>query len=85
MARRRLVSVHSSALKHGITEASAIRAASQAVYIADLEDDSPARQFRLGFDELGRLLEVVVLQFDSGNELIIHAMPARRQYLELLP
>jgi hypothetical protein len=27
----------------------------------------------------------VVLVFDSGNELIIHAMPARMQYLKLLP
>ena len=45
---------------------------------------SPARQLRLGFDSTGRLLEVVVLRFDSGNELVIHAMNARRQYLNLL-
>ena len=45
--------------------------------------DSPARQLRLGFDAAGRLLEVVV-GFDEGNELLIHAMRARRQYLDLL-
>lgn len=45
---------------------------------------APARELRLGFDSVGRLLEVVVLRFDSGNELIIHAMPARKRYLELL-
>lgn len=39
---------------------------------------------RLGFYSASRLLELVVLRFDSGNELIIHAMKARRQYLELL-
>jgi len=39
---------------------------------------------RLGFDTAGRILEVVVLRFDSGNELVIHAMKARPQYLNLL-
>jgi hypothetical protein len=32
----------------------------------------------------GRLLETVVLVFDSGNELLIHAMKARTDYLDLL-
>lgn len=41
-------------------------------------------EFRLGFDQHGRLLELVVLKFDSGNELLIHAMKARRQYWDLL-
>lgn len=76
--------VHPSALKHGIDPASAVTAASSPVYVAHLDDDSPARQFRLGFDEAGRLLELVVLLFDSGNELVIHAMKARPQYYELL-
>jgi hypothetical protein len=31
------------------------------------------------------LLEIVVLTFDSGNELAIHAMKARPQMLDLLP
>jgi hypothetical protein len=30
-------------------------------------------------------LELVVLRFDSGNELIIHSMKARPQMLDLLP
>ena len=64
--------------------ADAVLAAERAVFVSNLDDDSPARQLRLGFDEAGRLLEIVVLRFDSGNELIIHAMRARRQYLDLL-
>jgi hypothetical protein len=44
----------------------------------------PANEFRLGFDTHGRLLELQVLVFDSGEELIIHAMKARKQYLSLL-
>ncbi|MDZ7918408.1 MAG: toxin [Rhodococcus sp. (in: high G+C Gram-positive bacteria)] len=75
---------HKSALKHGISENAGIYAAEHNVYVSDLDDDNPARQFRLGFDPNGRLLELVVLRFDSGNELLIHAMKARPQYVDLL-
>lgn len=44
-----------------------------------------AAELRLGFDTQARLLETVVLIFRSGEEMIIHAMPARRQFWELLP
>lgn len=77
--------VHESALKHGVEPEDAIHAATWALWIEDLDDDSPARQLRLGFDTSGRLLETVVLVFDSGNQLIIHAMKARPQMLDLLP
>ena len=70
--------------KHGVSPEDAIQAATAAIWIEDLDDESPARQLRLGFDTRGRLLETVVLVFDSGNELVIHAMKARRQYLDLL-
>jgi hypothetical protein len=78
------VKVHDSARKHGIDQQDAIHAAQRPVFVSDLDDDSPARQLRLGFDSAGRLLEVVVLRFDSGKELVIHAMKARRQYRDLL-
>ncbi|MEP7765493.1 toxin [Sanguibacter sp. 25GB23B1] len=76
--------VHPSARKHKISEADALHAAIHTVYVAYLDDDSPARQLRLGFNTAGLLLELVVLQFDSGDEMIIHAMKARQQYLDLL-
>jgi hypothetical protein len=79
------VRVHPSARKHGIDPEDAVQAASWAIWIEDLDDDSPARQLRLGFDRSGRLLETVVLVFDSGNELVIHAMRARPHMLDLLP
>ncbi|HEY4268167.1 MAG TPA: toxin [Galbitalea sp.] len=60
------------------------RVAEHPVYVAYLDEDSPARQLRLGFDSSGRLIETVVLQFDSGNELLIHAMKARPEYYDLL-
>ena len=77
--------VHPSARKHGIEPEDAIHAATWATWIEDLDDDSPARQLRLGFDTRGRMLETVVLDFDSGNELVIHAMKARPAMLDLLP
>lgn len=77
--------VHDSALNHGIAHEDVIQAATWPVWIEDLDQDSSSRQLRLGFDTSGRLLETVVLIFDSGNELVIHAMKARRQMLDLLP
>ncbi len=76
--------VHDSAHKHGVNPDDAVHAALHAVFVSDLDEDRPARQLRLGFDTAGRLLEVVVLRFDSGNEFLIHAMKARRAYLDLL-
>lgn len=78
--------VHPSALKHGVDEGDAIQAAQWAQWIEPVEDDGwPHRELRLGFDTRGRLLETAVLVFESGNELVIHAMAARKQYRDLLP
>lgn len=79
------MNVHDSALKHGVHREDAIQAATWAVWIEDLDESSPARQLRLGFDTRGRLLETVVLVFDSGKELVIHAMKARPQMIDLPP
>lgn len=55
------------------------------MFVSELDEENPAREFRLlGFDSAGRLLELVVLRFDGGNELIIHAMKARPKYYDLL-
>jgi hypothetical protein len=80
------VRVHSSALKHGVSTEDAIQAADWSQWIEPLDDnDWPHRELRLGFDTQARLLETVVLIFESGDELVIHAMPARKQYWDLLP
>ncbi len=78
--------VHPSALKHGVSVEDATQAAYWSQWIEPLEDDDwPHRELRLGFDTHARLLETVVLVFESGHELVIHAMPARRQFWDLLP
>ena len=78
--------VHASALKHGVLPEDAVQAADWPQWIEPLEeDDWPHRELRLGFDTRGCLLETVVLVFESGEEMVIHAMPARRQFWDLLP
>lgn len=78
--------VHASALKHGVLPEDAVQAADWSQWIEPLEeDDWPHRELRLGFDTRARLLETVVLVFESGEEMVIHAMPARRQFWDLLP
>ena len=78
--------VHKSALKHGISPEDAIQAAEWSLWIEPLDDDGPPdRELRLGFDSSARLLETVVLVFENGDEMVIHAMPARKKYLDLLP
>ena len=78
--------VHDSALKHGISADDATHAAYWSQWIEPLDDDDwPRRELRLGFDTHTRLLEIIVLVFESGDELIIHGMPARKQYWALLP
>jgi hypothetical protein len=83
------VKLHDSARKHfkrdRLTETGVLRAVEQPAYRAALDDeDDPRRWLLLGFDDAGRMLELVVLEFDSGETLVIHAMKARAQYRELL-
>ena len=76
--------VHRSARKHGISDPDIRAAAEQYLIAYTIDDDQPPRELRLGFDTQGRLLEIVVLRADH-DDLVIHAMKARPQYLDLLP
>jgi hypothetical protein len=49
-----------------------------------LDDGKSGTRLILGFDSQSVLFKLVALVFNLGNELIIHAMPARKQYLKLL-
>ena len=78
--------VHPSALKHGVSAEDAIQAAEWPLWIEHVGDDGPpTRELRLGFDTRALLLETVVLILEGGDEVIIHAMRARKKYLDLLP
>lgn len=82
------LTLHASARKHQrrdkLTDEDIRRAAEYWEFASSPDEDMPANEFRLGFDGQGRLLELQVLIFDSGDELVIHAMKARKQYLGLL-
>lgn len=74
-----------SATKHGIAESDGIHAASHPLWIEPLDDDlTQWRELRLGFDSHARLLETLVVVASDGDELLIHVMKARPQYIQLL-
>lgn len=48
------------------------------------DEDDPRRWLVVGIDQSGRVLELVVLVFDGGAELLVHAMKARAQFRDEL-
>lgn len=78
--------VHSSALRHGVLSEDAVQVGGWPIWVEPIDvEDWPHRELRLGFDTRARLLETVVLIFESDDEIVIHAMLARKQYWDLLP
>ena len=76
--------VVASALTHGVSVKDALYAAQQYIIAYPLGDDPP-RELKLGFDTNARILELVVLTTKRGKQIVIHAMPARPAYIDLLP
>lgn len=77
--------VHDSARKHAISHDDVVKAGTDFLIAFPLDEGPPSKELRLGFDQSGRLLEIVVLTFDNGTELAIHAMKCRPTYIDLLP
>ena len=78
--------IHRSARKHGISDRQIEHVLDHARLVADLDDRaSPARTLVLGPDAAGNMLELIVLHFDDGRDMVIHAMSMRRRYESLLP
>ena len=79
------VEFHRSASKHCVVTDDVQHAVANAFVVADMGDDeSPLRTLVLGPDRSGNMLEVIVLHFDDGREMVIHAMPMRADYRGLL-
>lgn len=79
--------IHSAARKHfqrdHLSDEIILYAVSHALSSRPLDaEDDPRRWLVLGLDPAGRALELVMLVFDDGHELIIHAMKARQKYLD---
>ncbi|EEJ52890.1 hypothetical protein HMPREF0578_1517 [Mobiluncus mulieris 28-1] len=72
-----------SAYKHGFTDADILCAWDNYVWQI-VEVQEPPKVIRLGYDSKARALEVGGV-FDSEDWLIIHAMKARKKYLQQVP
>jgi uncharacterized DUF497 family protein len=80
------VEIHRSASKHGISNATIHHAIDHAIVVVDLEPDAePARVLAIGPDEAANLLEIIWLELANEMLLVIHAMPLRPAFRELLP
>lgn len=80
------VEIHRSAHKHGFDDAAIRHALDHAIVVADLEPDAdPPRVLAIGPDAAGNLLELVWLELANGRRLMIHAMPLRPTFYDLLP
>ncbi len=75
--------VHSSAIRHGVTESDVVHAVRNALAVEHAAED-PERWLVIGPDEAANLLEVVVMITAEGDEIAIHAMPMRPKYRRLL-
>ena len=61
-------------------------AVDHAVVVVDLEPEAdPPRALAIGPDEAGNLLEIIWLEFPDRAPIVIHAMPLRRTFHDLLP
>jgi hypothetical protein len=77
------VEIHGSARKHGVADEDIVHAIDYALAIEDAGED-PDRWLLIGPDTSGNLLEVVVLITANGAQIVIHAMPMRDKYAQLL-
>ena len=76
---------HRSAHEHGLGAATIEHALDHAITVIDLEPDAdPPKVLAIGPDPAGNLLEVIWLELDAVD-LVIHAMPLRPTFHDLLP
>ncbi len=78
--------INESARKHGVSDGDILHGIDQQLVEYEIGDDDPARRWLvLGPNRAGLMLELIVLVFDDGAEMVIHAMPMRSKYEGLLP
>lgn len=78
--------IHRSTRKHGVPEAAIRHALDHALTVIDLEPDAdPPKGLAIGPDHAGNLLEIIWLELAEDVNLVIHAMPLRPTFYDLLP
>ena len=76
--------IHKAARKHGVPDADIAHAYRNAVVVSVIDDGGGIRSLILGPDQSGNLLELVALVRSPADHLVIHAMRARRRFLDLV-
>lgn len=77
--------IHRSARKHKVADDDIEHAVVDALVVADLDPEAdPPRVLAIGPDRGGNLLEIIWLELPE-SQLVIHAMPLRRTFYDLLP
>jgi hypothetical protein len=80
------VTIHGSACNHGIDDTVVRHPLDHAITIIDLEPDpDSAKVLAIGPDPAGNLLEVIWLELAAVVNLVIHGMPLRPAFYDLLP
>ena len=76
---------HRSAFKHGYDDAAINHAVDNALVVIDLDAESdPPKVLAIGPDRSSNLLELAEVEL-AEVELVIHAMPLRPTFFDLLP
>jgi hypothetical protein len=68
-----------SALKRGYTEESLMMVFNNCVYDETLQED-PSKTLVIGFDENGKLTEMIFNVIEPTRIVVFHAMPCRKVY-----
>lgn len=78
--------INYSSYKHGIDDDAIRHALDHAITVIDLEPDAdPPKVLAIGPDHAGNLLEIIWLELADEVNLVIHAMPLRPTFYDLLP
>ena len=78
------IEINHSAYDHKITEASIRQAIMNPVY-NDVLEEFADKYLLLGFDNSGKLLEIIYNHIDEQSINVFHAMRCRKCYYHLLP
>jgi hypothetical protein len=80
------VEFHRSAARHGIAANEVLHAIENAIVVIDMDPDAdPPKVLVIGPRSDGQLLEVIFLTLAYDRDLVIHAMPLRTAFHNLLP
>lgn len=78
--------IYRTAHNHGIAATAIVHAISNAITVIDLDPEAdPPKVLAIGPDHAGNLLEIIWLELADRAELVIHAMPLRPTFYDLLP